>query len=291
MNSSPHRPRTDQSLTPRLAMNRSAAILLALVLPSAAQPTPISQQTSAAGPAAPGLSGTFGYVIKITNPKGVYPFEDYTCGSYSQRVTRESDTSITIRTEATRVMPRPLQPYPVTQVPDKAAPYLKPTPRIQSDDPAIARTAQQILKSVEAKTQADVVAAVCAWTARHMKWALPDEVPDALTCLKRQRGNCIGFSHLAAALLRNLGMPVRTMRVFVPTGSGGLTRHTLIEVYYPQDDLWVACDPQLGGRVFPNILYLFTDADWSVEGQRKTRPFSVDSKTRVEAVPLKLSLP
>ncbi|MDP1588534.1 MAG: transglutaminase-like domain-containing protein [Prosthecobacter sp.] len=241
----------------------------------------ISLPLKAQSPIAPSTSDTRGYVIKITNPNGVYPFEDYTCGSYSQRVTRESDTSVTIRTEATKLMPRPLQPYPLTQVPDKVAPYLKPTPRIQSDDPAIARTAQALIDSGKPQTQADVVMAVCAWTRKHMKWALPDEVPDALTCLKRQRGNCIGFSHLAAALLRNLGVPVRTMRVFVPNGGGGLTRHTLIEVYYPQDDLWVACDPQLGGRVFPNILYLFTDPDWSVEGQRKTRPFSVDRKTRV----------
>jgi hypothetical protein len=29
------------------------------------------------------------------------------------------------------------------------------------------------------------------------------------------------------------------------------------------------------------MIYLFTDADWSVEGQRKTRPISVDPQTRV----------
>ncbi|MEI6535971.1 MAG: hypothetical protein WCN98_11560, partial [Verrucomicrobiaceae bacterium] len=86
-------------------------------------------------------------------------------------------------------------------------------------------------------------------------------------------------------ILRNLGVPVRTMRVFVPNGSGGLTRHTVIEVYYPEDDLWVACDPQLNGSVSPDMIYLFTDADWSIEGQRKTRPFSTDPKTRVVLQP------
>lgn len=228
-----------------------------------------------------------GYVIHISNPKGVYPFEDYTCGSFLQRVTKESDTSVTIRTETPGNLPKPRQAYPVSHVPESISRYLKPTPRIQSNDPAIGKVAQDILASTKPTTEVELVEAVCAWTNGYLTWDLPNEVPDALTCLKRKRGNCIGFSHLAAAVLRNLGVPVRTMRTFVPLNCcahGHMTRHTLIEVYYPEDDLWVAYDPQ-GGAVTAMMIYLYTDADWSVEGQRKTRPFSTDPNTRVVVHP------
>ena len=242
-----------------------------------------SAQQDSARPAVPDSppDGWQRAVLRITNPKGVYPFTDYTCGSFTQRVTRESEGAVTIQTQVPRQIPKPAQTYPLTAIPESAKPYLQPTARIQSDHPEIARAAQAILQSAHAQTEADVVQAVCTWTQRHMVWALPDEVPDALTCLRRKRGNCIGFSHLAGAILRHLGVPARTIRVFVALPNGGLTRHTLIEVYYPQDDLWVACDAMLGGRISGDMLFLYTDADWSVVGQRATRPFSIGPNTRV----------
>lgn len=218
----------------------------------------------------------------ITNPRGVLDFGDYSSATYSQTVERVADTAVVITTRVARRLPSPRQPYPLPALADEMARYTKPTSYIQSDHPAIARIARTILADTRPRTQHELVLAVLQWNRGHLRYALPDEVPDAITVLERGSGNCIGFAHLPAAILRHLGVPTRNMRTFVAMGAR-LSRHYLLEVYYPEDDLWLVYEPQRPGTPASTNIYLYSDADWSAEGQRATRPFSVDPATRVRA--------
>ena len=222
--------------------------------------------------------------FKITNSKGVYAFTDYACATFSQRTESPQKNSVTVRVEASTAMPIFTQPYPIREIPEDVKPYVQATPRIQSEDAGIRRVAEQIVQRTQPAKEHDLVNAVMVWVDGYLQWDLPNEVPDAVTCLQRKRGNCIGFTHLAAAVLRNLGVPCRTVRGYVALSNGTFTRHTVIEVYYPEDKVWAMYDPQTGGSMHGDFIFLGVHADWDSALQKATRPFSVDASTHVETL-------
>ncbi len=223
-----------------------------------------------------------GTEFSISNDAGVPDIGDYQCGSFSQRVIARTPNTVTIHVEAAEKNPIMRQSYPVLSVPEDIQLYLAATPHIQSDDPSIAAIAKSIADSVKSRRAHELVEAVCRYVGKHMQYGLSNEVPDAVLCLKRRLGNCIGFAHLSAAILRNLGIPCRTVRVYVAYECGHLNRHSIIEVYYPEDHLWVMYETQTGGNPPPpKFIYAYNDPDWNKELQRVVWRFSNDSKTKV----------
>ncbi len=156
----------------------------------------------------------------------------------------------TVRLEPLRTQ----APFPVAGLPPEVGVYLKASRQVQSRDAAIAAKARQLTEG--ARTEFDAVQKVLSWVVDHMQYVTPPEQYDALYAFQSGKGNCQNYSHLAAALLRAVGVPVRIVNgvtlkqpydVKLPDGTitmrMGQGRHSWIEVYFP-DLGWVPFDPQ-----------------------------------------------
>jgi len=145
-------------------------------------------------------------------------------------------------------------PYPPGNLPQEVNVYLSPSEQVQSNDPGIRAKARELVQGV--KTEFDAVQRVLTWVVDHMRYVTPPEQYDALYSFGSGKGNCQNFSHLAAALLRTVGIPVRIVNgatldrpYTAKTPEGDFTfklgkgRHSWIEVYFP-DLGWVPFDPQ-----------------------------------------------
>lgn len=145
-------------------------------------------------------------------------------------------------------------PFPLVSVPDYLKVYIESSEQVQTKDPAIHALALKLTKDV--KTQFDAVQRVVSWVVDHVRYVNPPVQYDALYSLQTGKGNCQNFSHLTAALLRNVGVPVRIVNGVtmnqpfdVAWEKGTLTfkmgqgRHSWVEVWFP-DLGWVPYDPQ-----------------------------------------------
>jgi hypothetical protein len=144
--------------------------------------------------------------------------------------------------------------FPLVSVPDQMKVYLQASEQVQTNDPAIRELSLQLTKDV--KTQFDAVQRVVSWVVDHVRYVNPPVQYDALYSLQSGKGNCQNFSHLTAALLRNVGVPVRIVNGVtmnqpfnVAWEKGTLTfkmgqgRHSWVEVWFP-DLGWIPYDPQ-----------------------------------------------
>ena len=145
-------------------------------------------------------------------------------------------------------------PFPLARTEPALQDYLKATEQVQSQDPRIRELAARL--TGEVKTEFDAVQRVISWVVDHVHYINPPVQYDALYSLASGKGNCQNFSHLSAALLRAVGIPVRIVNGVtlnqpfdVAWQKGTLTfkmgqgRHSWIEVWFP-DQGWVPCDPQ-----------------------------------------------
>ncbi|MEN6622102.1 MAG: transglutaminase-like domain-containing protein [Smithella sp.] len=145
-------------------------------------------------------------------------------------------------------------PFPLAATPFNMEDYLKATVQVQADNPQIRKLSLQLTKNV--KTQFDAVQRIVSWVVDNVRYVNPPAQYDALYSLGSGKGNCQNFSHLAAALLRAAGIPVRIVNGVtlnqpfdITWAKGTLTfkmgqgRHSWIEVWFP-DNGWVPYDPQ-----------------------------------------------
>ncbi len=145
-------------------------------------------------------------------------------------------------------------PFPLVNIDPEALDYLAATEQVQAGDPRIRQLADELTKGV--KTQFDAVQRVIAWVVDHVHYVTPPVRYDALYSLESGKGNCQNYSHLSAALLRSIGIPVRIVNGVtlnqpfdinwtkgVLTFKMGQGRHSWIEVWFP-DLGWVPFDAQ-----------------------------------------------
>src|ERR1035437_1055392 len=144
--------------------------------------------------------------------------------------------------------------FPLSGVPQDLQVYLQDTAQVQTNDTEIRQLALKLTKDV--KTQFDAVQMVISWVVDNVRYVSPPARYDALYSLQSGKGNCQNFSHLSAALLRNVGIPVRIVNGVtlnqpfdIAWDKGTLTfkmgqgRHSWVEVWFP-DQGWVPYDPQ-----------------------------------------------
>jgi transglutaminase-like putative cysteine protease len=156
-------------------------------------------------------------------------------------------------------------PFPVAKAGPEVKDYLRPTEQVQSDNPRILELAKQLTAGV--KTEFDAVQRVIAWVVDHVRYVSPPLRYDAIYSLESGKGNCQNFSHLSAALLRAIGIPVRIVNGVtfnqpfdIAWQKGTLTfkmgqgRHSWIEVWFPELG-WVPFDPQ-NTMLFVSTRYL-----------------------------------
>lgn len=217
----------------------------------------------------------------ISNPDGVFDFQEYASPTFQQEIISASDTSIVLRVRTAIRAPELMKShYPVSELTGDFSLYLQPTRWIQSDDPRIISVAEQIRQDHSSENLHDLVFQVMLWSARHLQYGDPSGIHDAVYALENRVVNCIGYAHLPAAMLRHLGIPARVVRTFVYRYPG-FTRHYLLEVYYPEDNVWLTFEPQTISAPFDFNVFLYHDADWNQQKHLITRDFSLDPRTTV----------
>ncbi len=217
----------------------------------------------------------------VSNPNGVYGFQEYASPTFQQDIVSQSDTETVIRVRTALRAPQQMNStFPVTGLSDDFDQYLGSTRWIQSDDSRIAEIADQILADHPSDNLHDIVYQVMVWNARHLQYGDPSGIHDAIYALENRVVNCIGFAHLPAAILRHLGIPARVVRTFV-SRYPGFSRHYLLEVYYPEEDVWLTLEPQTVSAPFDFNVFLYHDSDWNQQKHLESRAFSLDPQTTV----------
>ncbi len=144
--------------------------------------------------------------------------------------------------------------FPPQQLPADTHPYLNATDQVPSTHPSIMAKAKEL--TAGAKTEFDAVQRILAWVIDHMTYVLTPPEYGALYSFQSGKGNCQNYSHLAAALMRAVGIPVRIVNgvtlkqpYTINLGNRSMTlkmaegRHSWIEVFFP-DLGWTPFDPQ-----------------------------------------------
>lgn len=132
--------------------------------------------------------------------------------------------------------------------------YLVPTVLVQSTERKIRELATSL--AANETRQSVVVENVLTWVVDRLTYQPEPSAVDALSAFKNKRGNCQSYAHLAAALLRAVGIPTRIVNGVV-AGSGDRVRmgaqnnldlrkargrYSWIEIYFP-DLGWIPADP------------------------------------------------
>jgi len=145
-------------------------------------------------------------------------------------------------------------PFPIPTIPGDVRYYLKATKQIQSEDARIKKLAHKLTQGLN--TEFDAIQQIITWVVDNIRYVTPPKRYDALYSLESGRGNCQNYSHMAAALMRAVDIPVRIIngvtlkKGFNIARQGGVLtvrmgqgRHSWIEVWFP-DLGWVPLDPQ-----------------------------------------------
>jgi transglutaminase-like putative cysteine protease len=145
-------------------------------------------------------------------------------------------------------------PFPVGKLNEEIEFYLQSTELVQAGANVIHQKATSLTR--DAQTQFDAVQKILTWIIDNMSYVLNPDEYDALTSMKTGKGNCQNYSHLAAAMMRSCGIPVRIvngvtlknpydvqMDKQIMTLNMAEGRHSWIEVYFP-DLGWMPFDPQ-----------------------------------------------
>ncbi|MGH7495258.1 MAG: transglutaminase domain-containing protein [bacterium] len=160
-------------------------------------------------------------------------------------------------------------PFPPKNIPPAEQGYLRSTKQVPATDARIVAKAKELTREVT--TEFDAVQRILAWVVDHMTYVLVPESYEAMYSFNSGKGNCQNYSHLSAALMRAVGIPVRIVNGVTLKRSydakmetGALTlgmaqgRHSWIDVFFP-DLGWVPFDPQQS-QLFTSNRYIRIEA-------------------------------
>lgn len=146
-----------------------------------------------------------------------------------------------------------LAPFPMPRQDHLDADYLSATPLVAAGDARIRIKALELTRS--STTLFDAVQQILTWLVDHMRYVVNPPSYSATHAYSSGTGNCQNYSHLAAAMMRSVGIPVRIVNGItlaepfdidvgesILTSRMALGRHAWIEVYFP-DLGWVPFDP------------------------------------------------
>ena len=201
------------------------------------------------------LSGKHTIIYDIVNPLGVEFLPNYANNSYSQKVLQQDEFSkrVIIEVNLSPLNSRVPFPIPSQQLSSEVRPFLNPEKNIPVNEEGIAAQAKRLVQN--ARTVPEAASAILNWIVDNFTYdAGPNTPQDGRSVFFNKRGSCVGYTHLAIAMLRSVGIPARYVHGYLPPGydwgiskkywgvqiSGG-GYHAWIEVYYP-DVGWTFSD-------------------------------------------------
>ncbi len=123
------------------------------------------------------------------------------------------------------------------QAQTELSPFLEETPFVQSKDPSITATAQEI--AGDEKTVIGASLKLMSWVHQTVLPTPTVSIPSARDVLAIKKGDCNEFSVLFTALARALGIPTKMMAGLVYQ-NGRFYYHAWVEVFAGR---WIAIDP------------------------------------------------
>ena len=201
------------------------------------------------------LSGKHVIVYDIVNPTGVEFLPNYVNSSYSQKVIQEDEFSKRLLIEVNLDRMNSTAPFPFStdRLPREMKTFLGPEKNIPANDPEMAAQARKLAQ--DARTVVDAVSSVINWIVDNYSYDAGRNTPqDGKSVFTSRRGSCVGYTQVAIAMLRSLGIPARYAHGYLPPGydwgiskkywgvqvSGG-GYHAWVEVYFP-DIGWAFSD-------------------------------------------------
>ena len=193
------------------------------------------------------LTGKHTIVYDIVNPTGVEFLPNYSNSSYSQKVLQEDEFSKRVLIEVNLAPLNSTAPFPVSsqQMPSQLRSFLGPGKDIPANEGNILSQARALTQG--SRTVHEAVTAIFNWIVDNFTYDAGRSTPqDGRSVFYSKRGSCVGFTNLAIAMLRSLGIPARYAHGYLPPGydwgiskkywgvqiSGG-GYHAWVEVYYP----------------------------------------------------------
>jgi hypothetical protein len=230
------------------------------------------------------------------------PVKEHQSYNMRQEVIREKNGFVYVK-RTNKKLPQKIEgAYPLASSPFALKDvYLSSGKYVDSDNPEIKALTERIMKGTNFTNQHELVKHVLRQCARLLKYGNSELISSASEALKLGVANCIGYTHLHAAVLRNLGIPTRNLRVY-NTSPSQITKisksesagtfvlneseeyhipwvpHYVLEVYYPSLNDWISIDPQTRDLDFVglNSVLLYETPDWDMDKHRQTRPLATD---------------
>lgn len=193
------------------------------------------------------LTGKHTVVYDIVNPTGVEFLPNYSNNSYSQSVIQEDEFSkrVVIEINLNPLNSSALFPIQTQQLSGQMRFFLGAEKDIPANEAGITGQARTLTQA--SRTVHEAVTAIFNWIVdNHMYDASRNTPQDGRSVFYSKRGSCVGYTNLAIAMLRGLGVPARYAHGYLPPGydwgiskkywgvqiSGG-GYHAWVEVYYP----------------------------------------------------------
>lgn len=133
------------------------------------------------------------------------------------------------------------------------APFLNPTPQINSQAPEVVALAKQI--AGEDKDAHSVARKIGDWTYQNLKWKKVES--DVVDTLASREADCLEHSELYVALARAVGLPARVVTGAALSG-GSFGSHAWVEIFLGR---WVELDPTWGLMEHVDATHLRFDGD------------------------------
>lgn len=163
------------------------------------------------------LTGKHAIVYDIVNPTGVEFLPDYSNNSYRQKVLQQDEFSRRVLIEVNLAPLNSTTSFPVSsqQMPSQMRYFLGPGKDIPVNEGSILSQARALTQG--SRTVHDAVTAIFNWIVDNFTYDAGRNTPqDGRSVFYSKRGSCVGFTNLAIAMLRSLGIPARYAHGYLP---------------------------------------------------------------------------
>lgn len=165
------------------------------------------------------LAGKHTIIYDIVNPLGVEFLPPYRNSSYSQKILQEDEFSKRVMIEVNLEPLNSRAPFPFSsqQLTGEMKFFLNPEKDIPVNEENIFAEAKKLTQGFQ--TVHEAVSSIFHWIVDNHTYDAGRNTPqDGRSVFYDKRGSCVGFTNLAIAMLRSLGIPARYAHGYLPPG-------------------------------------------------------------------------